>query len=179
MQPPIQSRNDSFELLKSIISFMKSRQGLSLAEIVGLYNETETGSQKEVIPLSIFSHELSPSESLCKYLKENRSLTYHEIAVILKRDDRSVWTSYQRALRKSKEPFVIDISTGIFLPVFLFSERTKSVLEHVVSYLGAVHKFSNSKIAVLLHKNPASIATVHKRAIEKERSQQKGVEQQE
>ncbi len=50
------------------------------------------------IPLGIFSEDYTCFESICLHLKNNH--TYHEIAEILDRDDRTVWTTYKRALRK-------------------------------------------------------------------------------
>jgi DNA-binding CsgD family transcriptional regulator len=34
------------------------------------------------------------------YLKEERHLSFHEIALILNRDDRTVWTCWHRAKKK-------------------------------------------------------------------------------
>jgi hypothetical protein len=154
---------ESRELLKSIIRFMKMNQQLSLKELVSLYTEV---SPEESVPVSIFSTALSPSEALCKYLKENRSLSFHEIAVLLNRDDRSVWTSYSRAAGKTRAQFTI-AEDDIHIPVLIFQDRSFSILEHVVSYLRENYRYSNSKIARLTKKNPSSIATVANRAVSK------------
>lgn len=37
------------------------------------------------------------------YLKNNFNLSYHEIAVLLKRDDRTIWTTYHREKNEKKE----------------------------------------------------------------------------
>jgi hypothetical protein len=57
---------------------------------------------KEVmIPSSIFlDRNISVLEVLVRYLKEQKKLKYHEIAVLLNRDDRTIWTCYNRALKK-------------------------------------------------------------------------------
>lgn len=53
------------------------------------------------VPISVFSNlKLSILESIVKYLKEESKLTYHNIAVLLKRDDRTIWTIYNRSLKK-------------------------------------------------------------------------------
>ncbi|MBU2561879.1 MAG: hypothetical protein KKD17_06280 [Nanoarchaeota archaeon] len=157
---PHRTTAESRELLKSIIRFMKLNQQLSIQELVGLYTEV---SPEEAVPVSIFSTSLSPSESLCKYLKENRSLSFHEIAVILNRDDRSVWTSYARALRKSSNA-IVPKEEDILVPLPVFQDRSMSILEHVVNYLKTNYNLSNSKIARAINKNPSSIATVANRA---------------
>ena len=54
---------------------------------------------KEVqIPTYIFQDRtLSVLEALSEYLHLTRKLTYHEIAVLLNRDDRTIWTCCHRA----------------------------------------------------------------------------------
>lgn len=55
------------------------------------------------IPTSIFrDRTLSVLEAVVEYLKEHHHLTYHQIARLLNRDDRTVWTVYKRAKQKRK-----------------------------------------------------------------------------
>jgi len=51
------------------------------------------------IPISKFKGK-SVLESLIAYLKDSCKLSYHEIAVMLKRDDRTIWTVYNRGKAK-------------------------------------------------------------------------------
>ena len=53
------------------------------------------------IPLTIFSKRFTCFESICLYLKE--FYTFHEIGKILNRNDRTIWTIYNRALKKRGE----------------------------------------------------------------------------
>jgi hypothetical protein len=56
---------------------------------------------KFAIPLSIVcDRKVSIFETIVEYLKEHYGLTYHEIAVLLNRDDRTIWTVYNRAVKK-------------------------------------------------------------------------------
>ena len=56
------------------------------------------------IPIYIFQDRtLSVLETIVEYLKEKLKLTYHEIAVLLNRDDRTIWTCYHRAKEKRKK----------------------------------------------------------------------------
>ena len=56
------------------------------------------------IPPSIFhKYPLAVLESIVVYLKDERNLTYHEIGVLLDRDERNVWTVYKRARKKLDE----------------------------------------------------------------------------
>lgn len=53
------------------------------------------------IPISIFStRKMTTFEALVMHMKD-LGYTYHEIAVMLKRDDRTIWNTYQRAKKKS------------------------------------------------------------------------------
>ena len=50
------------------------------------------------VPVSIFhDRSLSVLEAISEYMKDSVDLTYHEIAKILNRDDRTIWTCYHRA----------------------------------------------------------------------------------
>ena len=104
----------------SIVKYLKEEKKLSLrkiAQVTGrderniwnIYNISkkrypERFSFKKVkfwIPVSIFSQpKLSALESIAAYLKEELSLTYHKIAILIKRDDRTIWTVYNRAKKK-------------------------------------------------------------------------------
>jgi len=53
------------------------------------------------IPVTIFhNRELAPLEGISKYLKERAKMSFHEIAVELNRNDRTIWTCYNRAKKK-------------------------------------------------------------------------------
>ncbi len=57
-----------------------------------------------MIPLSIFQdRSVAVLECLVRYLKDEKGLTFHEIAVLINRDDRTVWTCYHRAKNKEKK----------------------------------------------------------------------------
>ena len=119
------------------------------------------------VPVVIFSGKLSPAEALTKFLKEKYDLSYHEIAELIDRDERSVWANYKRAVKKMPWPF--EISDGVTVPHSIFIAE-KSILEALVSYLKDVKKMRNKKIAQLLNKNPANIWTVYSRAKNKEKN---------
>jgi len=53
------------------------------------------------IPSSILKdRSLSVLEAIVEYLREEKGLTFHRIAVLLNRDDRTIWTAYRRAKEK-------------------------------------------------------------------------------
>ena len=60
-------------------------------------NETIIISHSAACPLT-----LSILENIVLYLKEELSLSFKEISVLIKKDPSTVWTAYQRALKKVK-----------------------------------------------------------------------------
>lgn len=61
-------------------------------------------SNSKKIPLKIFENKkLSILENIITFLKEKMLLSNHQIAVLVKRDDRTIWTVYQRSLKKRKD----------------------------------------------------------------------------
>jgi predicted transcriptional regulator len=55
------------------------------------------------IPSFVFKDRtLSVLEVMVEYLRDNKKMRFHEIAVIINRDDRTVWTVYRRAKLKRK-----------------------------------------------------------------------------
>lgn len=132
-----------------------------------LYEIFVKGKEEAIlIPVSIFSTELAPSEALIKYLKETHDLNYHEISTLINRNERGVWASYQRAIKKMSPKF--EIGETIFVPVSIFSDKRFSILECLISYLKDVKQMKNSKIAKLLNKNPNNIWTIYNRKKMKE-----------
>jgi len=55
------------------------------------------------IPSYIFTDRtLKPLEAIVEFLKEKKKLSYHEIALLLNRNDRTIWTVYDRSKKKRK-----------------------------------------------------------------------------
>jgi hypothetical protein len=99
---------------------LKEEKNISLAKISRLINRDERNiwhiydqakkkySEKFIIqdvkfwiPVSIFSDpKFSALESVVSHLKDQFNFTYHEIAVLLSRNDRTIWTVYSRARKK-------------------------------------------------------------------------------
>ena len=53
------------------------------------------------LPISLFyDRAYSPLEVVVRYLKDDCRQTYHQIAVLLNRDDRTIWTTYHRMKNK-------------------------------------------------------------------------------
>ena len=55
------------------------------------------------IPITVFrNRDLAVLESLVKYMKEELKMNYAEIAESLNRDERTVWTAYNRKQKNKK-----------------------------------------------------------------------------
>ena len=121
-------------------------------------------NKSPVIPLSVFSNKLSVLEIVVKYLREEKHLKYSEIAHLLDRDDRTIWTTYNNGLKKLKS--LVVQRTDEYIPVSIFSSRKYSVLESLVLYLKELG-YSFGKISLLLNKNYQTIYTSYRRGIAK------------
>jgi hypothetical protein len=110
--------NEKLSPLETITKYLRENLGYKYAEIANLLgrNPLPIGityrnavhkmkegldiSSKEGIPASIINNkELSVFESIVYYLKK-KDLKFSEIAKILNRDDRTIWTVYHRAVKK-------------------------------------------------------------------------------
>ena len=152
------------KILKEISQRLKMEHNYSDEKLLAVYAEEE--KQVLMVPVSIFAAGLCPSEALTKYLKEEHQLTYHEIAVLINRNERGVWANYQRAIKKLPSP--LEIKDNISISVSVFQNEKLSILECLISYLKDSLHFKNSKIAKLLNKNPSNVWTIYNRAKKKE-----------
>lgn len=115
--------NKKLTILESIVKYLKENLGHTLKDISTLigrdqrnvwsiyhssikkYKENfEIKDHQYLLPISIFANrKLSILENAVFYLKSKFDLSYHKIALIIHRDDRTVWTVYQKAKRKYEE----------------------------------------------------------------------------
>ncbi len=118
--------------------------------------------EKDLLPVSIFSTELSGLESIVVYLKENQKLTVKEIAAKLNRELTTIYTTYHQAKTKFKTKLPLNNLSGS-VPLSLFSQRKFAVLEILVSYLKEEKKMSFMEISQLLKRSYSTIKTVYRR----------------
>jgi IS30 family transposase len=110
---------------------------------------------------------LSVLEKIVEFLKEDKSLTYHEIALLLHRDDRTIWTVYHRATQKRKkvsrqvaESKIKKTKKVVSFPSKIFLDRSLSVLEILAEHLKVEQAMTYHEIAVLLNRDDRTIWTV-------------------
>lgn len=66
-------------------------------------DKNDSGLISIPLPSRIFKdRSVSVLEAIVEYMKDDLGLTFHDIAQLLNRDDRTVWTVYSRAAKKRK-----------------------------------------------------------------------------
>ena len=113
---PLSIFTSQIGILEALVKYIKENFDLNGGEIASLLNrnrrtilatyrkvkkfETIKRESELLIPIEIFSdRRFGPLESISLYLKE-KGLKYREIASLLDRDERNIWTVYNRALKK-------------------------------------------------------------------------------
>ena len=106
-----------------------------LISLEGFLSQYKRSKQIQNIPLKLFSSpKLGVLEVIVKYLKENTPLTYSDIVKLLNRDQRTIWTTYSKAIKKHKEPFRIS-SDDEFISISAFSDMNYSPLQVLINEL--------------------------------------------
>ena len=142
------SQEEKIELLFSLVMSLKEKK------------------DSDLIPVSIFDNEkLSILEALVKYMKENLRLRHVAIGTILRRSDKTIWTTYQKSKQKMPESFA-SIFSDINIPVSAFSDRTFTAFESLVYWLKE-RGMTNHEIGVRLHRDDRTIWSVYDRVKKK------------
>ncbi len=122
------------------------------------------------LPLSLFNNgQLSALEAITKYIKEEIGLGYREIALILNRDERTVWGAYHSSRKKMCDRFSSSQSK-FYIPIEIFKDRSLSVLESLTRYLKEKLNLRYCQIASYLNRDDRTIWTVYNRAKKKRRA---------
>ncbi len=146
---------------EDLVRFILKKENISEKE----FFETISKEQKNNVPITIFKTELSPLESITRYLKENLNKKINEIARILNKKPSAISLAYKNSKLKN---FKIE-KTDIFIPLSEFQDNQKlSILEIVVQHLKNKNlAFSN--IAKLLKRNRKTIWTIYSRVKKKKK----------
>lgn len=132
--------------------------------------EQELIRKHSAVPSYIFlDRELAPLESISEYLKEEEGLSYHEIAVLVGRDDRTIWTCYNRAKKKRAERpkgHLMPVNV-VQIPLNIFKNRSLAPLENIAAHLKETAGLSFHEIAVLLNRDDRTIWTCYTRGQKK------------
>jgi len=117
------------------------------------------------VPATIFISKLGALEAIVKYLKENWNFTYSQIASILYRNQRTIWTAYQKSKEKRKER-IENKNTSIIIPCSIFKRRELTILEAITLYLKE-KGLKYSEIAKLVNRDQRNIWMICSRAEKK------------
>ena len=144
-------------ILNQLIKSVQEEYKVTRREVLDLIKEETVN-----IPISIFLKELGALESLVRYMKENLGMRYNEIAELLDRDQRTIWTAYKKAVEKHPEKLKVK-EPEMTLPLEAIKNKELTVLESVIVFLKEKGlKFS--KIANLLGRDQRNIWTIYSKA---------------
>ncbi len=123
------------------------------------------------VPVAVLAdRQLSVFEAVVAYLKDERKLSYRQIALLTNRNDRTIWTVYSRAGKKRAVVGREIRETGRkvhSIPISIFQNRKAAVLEAISVYLRDVAGLTYHEIAVLTNRDDRTIWTVYSRAKKK------------
>jgi len=153
----------ALDTIKNILKHITEKYNITGEDVLNIIYEHKRFLS---IPISIFCKELSPLESVVKFLKEVYKQNFSEIAITLNRDQTTIWITYHNSIRKKKEEFKAEEAL-YWIPISIFKERKLSILELVSEFLKEQYHLSYHEIAVLLKRNDRTIWTVYQRAKKK------------
>ncbi len=158
------------QVIDRAVDELCAKLGISKGQVLQLLRHQE---KSVLIPVSIFSNsQLSGLELVCKYLRDNLSIRFSDIARLLSRDYRTVWATYSIANRKCRDALAVP-KGECFFPVFILANRELSVLEAIVSYLKDELGLRFSEIAAAMHRDQRNVWTVYSRARKKLQEKEK------
>ena len=162
----------NLDAVEVFIDSISEKYALPFEDVLGMLGKK--GQKDEIqIPSCIFrEQDIGIMESVSKYLKEERKLTYHKIAVLLKRDDRVIWVTYNKAKVKKKEGFSL-VGPNQWLPVSIFTDGVLGPLESISVYLIDDAGFNFKEACALLNRSYNSVWTCYHKAKEKLKGRRK------
>ena len=148
--------------LKDTLEDVEKETALNRRQLLKLLEQDE-----DLVPATIFTvRELGVLEAVVKFLREVRGYPLHKIAALLKRDNRTIWSTYEHSRQKYKGKMP-ENGTDIKVPLNVFSDRKLGVLEALVRYLKERYSMRYSEIGNLLSRDQRTVWTVYNRARKK------------
>ena len=141
---------------------------INLGRLDALLKRKKEEKARLLIPLSAFRNcRLSGLELVTKLLREEYSLKIKSIAQILNRDIRTIWASYESA--KRKHPLKLSgLDYTYNIDPRTFSDRRRSILEHICSLLKTAYSLSYRRIGEIIGRDERTVWTAVSRAGKKE-----------
>ena len=131
------------------------------------------------IPLHIFYNKvLTPMQSVVLFLKK-QDLTYREISYLINRDERNIWSIYNKAVKKLKKEKLktekIKNNNKLFtekqhkqtklkLPLHIFHNKALTPMEAIISFLKNSHDLTYHQISILINRDERNVWTIYNNA---------------
>lgn len=154
------AKDKSLSALKLLLEHFKENYDLSSTDLITLIEDRQ---EEEGIPVTAFcADSLSALEIIVKYLKENKEKSYHQIARLLNRDDRTIWSTYKNSqLKHSPRLKIADYQ--VIIPYSAIASRKYSTLASLIIFLKDRSGYSFNEISSVLKKNYQTIYTTYRR----------------
>ena len=109
---------------------------------------------------SVFhNRKLTFSQALVIHLKEEKKQSYADIARMLGRDQRTIWTQYQTAIQHIGTNSYRFLATGTNIPLSALQREGCSLMEAAILYLRSQGK-KNKEIATALARSERTISSL-------------------
>ena len=142
--------------LQELAYEIKRKYNFTPKQIIDIVNSP---NPENLIPLNLFSNKkLGIMESLVKFLVENKHMRLNEISNLLNRDNRTVWSVYDKTKKKMKKKIVVKNET--FVPIDIFRKRENGPLKNLVCYCKFELVMRNKDIANVLCRDEKVISKV-------------------
>ncbi|MEA2038014.1 MAG: hypothetical protein U9O94_11000 [Nanoarchaeota archaeon] len=153
----LEDRAKSIDAINTLVQWLVDKDNVSFSNVIELLREKRREEKTLTVPLSALKNRaLGILEAVTKYLKEELNLTYHQIAVLLNRDDRPIWVTYNKAKGKFPQELFVD-RASLKIPVSIFTNRKLGVLENLVRYLKENLGLKYSDIAKMIDRDNRTI----------------------
>jgi hypothetical protein len=137
-----------------------------LETLVEVYKEKKQLSHPKV-PLKLFSNRsLGVLEVLVKYLRENQALSYSDIAMMLNRNDRTIWATYRKAAMKHGERFAVG-GQELGVPCNIFIDRKLGPLQALTLYTKKELNMSFNEISSALKRDYRTVWLSYQNGVRK------------
>jgi hypothetical protein len=139
--------------LQEIVQEIEAEWGLTPRQVF------EQIPPQDYVPIAIFAdRRFGIMEALVKYLVENRSMSYKQVALLLDRDNRAIWVTYNHARKKTIYKF--RDTQGYMIPLSVFAGIKRGVLGALARYCSRTLGLGNAEIARMLGRDARTIWAV-------------------
>ena len=149
--------------IELLIQNVSKKHNLDPKNVLNLINKT-IEKNGILIPCNLFQNrELGVLEVITKFLKEQHNLTYKNISLLLNRDQRTIWATYNLSKKKNSTKFESKKSK-YNIPASIFKERKLGPLEVLTHFLKTNHNLTYKEISLILNRDQRTIWTACNRA---------------